>query len=61
VDMWSVGCILYFLLYGVPPFYSDKEDELEQEKEIVDAILKGKIHFLEHIQVSSQGSILFAN
>lgn len=24
VDIWSIGCIAYFLLFGVPPFYSGK-------------------------------------
>ncbi|KAF2076036.1 hypothetical protein CYY_002650 [Polysphondylium violaceum] len=28
VDMWSVGCILYFILYGKPPFYSDDESTI---------------------------------
>jgi len=30
VDMWSVGCILYFILYGKPPFYSDDESTICQ-------------------------------
>ncbi|EAL65100.1 hypothetical protein DDB_G0284661 [Dictyostelium discoideum AX4] len=28
VDMWSCGCILYFILFGRPPFYSDDESEM---------------------------------
>jgi len=45
VDMWSIGCIMYFLLFGVPPFYSTKEDEEENDDEIFDAVLEGKITF----------------
>jgi len=47
VDMWSVGCIVYFLLFGVPPFYSSKEDEDENEDEIFDSVLEGNVKFLE--------------
>eukprot|EP01114_Cavostelium_apophysatum_P004946 TRINITY_DN1542_c0_g2_i1.p1 TRINITY_DN1542_c0_g2~~TRINITY_DN1542_c0_g2_i1.p1 ORF type:complete len:339 (-),score=95.34 TRINITY_DN1542_c0_g2_i1:96-1112(-) len=53
VDMWSVGCILYFLLYGVPPFYSQKEDEDENEDEIMDRVLEGVVHFPESKGVST--------
>jgi len=28
VDIWSLGVIVYILLYGDPPFYSDRQGEL---------------------------------
>ncbi|EFA77412.1 putative protein serine/threonine kinase [Heterostelium album PN500] len=28
VDMWSCGCILYFILFGKPPFYHNDESEI---------------------------------
>lgn len=45
VDMWSIGCIMYFLLFGVPPFYSEAEDEDEQEEEIFEAVKEGNAEF----------------
>ena len=23
VDMWSLGCIIFFMVFGIPPFYFD--------------------------------------
>jgi len=58
VDMWSIGCILYFLLYGVPPFYSEKEDEDENEDEIFDSVLEGTVLFPESAIVSDSAKDL---
>ena len=38
-DMWSVGCMLYILLCGYPPFEGDDDYELCQ------SILKGRVEF----------------
>jgi len=52
VDMWSVGCIMYFLLFGVPPFYSENEDEDEHDSEICKAVCEGKISFDRNRSIS---------
>jgi len=58
VDMWSVGCIMYFLLFGVPPFYSEKEDEDEHDDEICKAVLGGNISFDRNRTISSSAQDL---
>jgi len=58
VDMWSVGCIMYFLLFGVPPFYSVKEDEDENEDEIFDSVLEGTVRFPDSIIISDSAKDL---
>lgn len=30
VDLWSMGCLLYFMLFQRPPFYSNDDDETER-------------------------------
>ena len=41
VDMWGVGCVLYTMLCGFPPFYDDRIDVLTEK------ISKGEYTFLE--------------
>jgi len=52
VDLWSIGCIMYFLLFGVPPFYSNKENEEECDDEIFDSVLEANVSFPEGKQIS---------
>ncbi|KAH3900482.1 related to Serine/threonine-protein kinase RCK2 [Saccharomycodes ludwigii] len=41
VDMWGIGCVLYTVLCGFPPFYDEKVDILTEK------ISKGHYTFLE--------------
>jgi serine/threonine protein kinase len=38
VDLWAVGCITYFLLFGIPPFYSEADDD----DEVMDQLMEAK-------------------
>lgn len=58
VDLWSIGCIMYFLLFGVPPFYSNKEDEEECDDEIVDSVLEANVTIPDGKQISILGKDL---
>lgn len=40
VDMWALGCILYILLCGFPPFFNDSIDELTR------TVARGEFKFL---------------
>jgi calcium-dependent protein kinase len=38
-DMWSLGVIMYILLYGVPPFYGNNDEEIYEK------VMKGEFDF----------------
>ena len=40
VDMWALGCVLYILLCGFPPFFNDSIDELTR------SVARGEFKFL---------------
>ncbi|KAG7698643.1 hypothetical protein KL930_001421 [Ogataea haglerorum] len=40
VDMWALGCVLYILLCGFPPFFNDQIDVLTKK------VAKGEFEFL---------------
>jgi serine/threonine protein kinase len=40
VDMWSVGCVVYELIFGMSPFYNDDDATIDQN------ILHGSVSFL---------------
>ncbi|ROW05891.1 hypothetical protein VPNG_08012 [Cytospora leucostoma] len=44
-DWWSVGCILYEFLYGVPPFHAD------QPEQVFENILARRIHWPDESEV----------
>jgi len=40
-DMWSLGVCLFILIYGVPPFFSTKNDKKRATKEVYQKIQNG--------------------
>jgi len=55
VDMWSIGCIFYFMLFSRPPFYSEDEQEMEQ------LVLRGMYQFPENVEISAEGKDLLSH
>lgn len=47
--MWSIGCIVYFMLTQKPPFHA------KTEKEIESLSVKAKFSFPEDMDISERG------
>lgn len=43
VDMWAIGCVLYTMVVGFPPFYSNNQDA----NDITEKVMKGEYQFLK--------------
>lgn len=43
VDMWALGCVLYTMVVGFPPFYSNTQDS----NDITEKVMKGEYQFLK--------------
>jgi serine/threonine protein kinase len=43
VDMWAIGCVLYTMVVGFPPFYSNTQDT----NDITEKVMKGEYQFLK--------------
>lgn len=59
-DMFSVGCITYFMLCGEPPFVSDKADLDERDDELDQLVLKGKFEYPD-TELSSAAKSFISN
>jgi len=57
VDMWSLGCILYFLLFGKPPFGTDTSDEEAIGPDIEESVSNG-VSFPSRCSLSDSGKDL---
>jgi serine/threonine protein kinase len=52
VDMWSIGCIVYFTLFAVPPFSSKHEKLSEKVSELNELVRIGRYEFPANIPIS---------
>jgi len=52
VDMWSIGCIVYFTLFAVPPFSSKQEKLSDKVCELNELVRIGRYEFPSTIPLS---------
>jgi len=53
VDMWSIGCIFYFVLFAVPPFSSKQEKLTDKVSELNELVRIGRYEFPPSIPISA--------
>ena len=49
VDLWSIGCLMFILLYGTFPFYNDSDKKGNRLVDITEKIKSALIFFLSFI------------
>lgn len=54
VDWWSLGTMLYEMLFGIPPFYSENQNEMYEK------ILSAPLEFPEEVEFSDEGKDLLS-
>jgi serine/threonine protein kinase len=52
VDMWSIGCIVYFTLFAIPPFSSNQEQLSDKVTELRELVRIGRYEFPSTIPIS---------
>lgn len=52
VDWWSLGIMLYEMLFGIPPFYSENQNEMYE------MILSAPLEFPEEVPLGDEGKDL---
>jgi len=52
VDMWSIGCIVYFTIFGVPPFSSKQEKLCDKITELNEMVRIGRYELPSSIPIS---------
>jgi len=52
VDMWSLGCIVYFTLFAIPPFSSKQEQMCDKVTELSELVRIGRYEFPSTIPIS---------